>query len=143
MINILKYTYLLDNRRLEESLEGLWKKYQKILDKKESDWEIMNEARAILYCIGFVFPEIIALGSLERRVKFLKPKISLDDFLLAIDSKNEKILSKYEKNRNFQELKKFYEIVKSIKNRANRDSLYLDEETFNKAYAKYRPKDYF
>ena len=95
------------------------------------------------YFLGHIFTEKIALESLERRIKFIRPKISLDNFLLVIDSQDEKVLGKYKNNKKFNRLQEFYLIVKSIKNRVNRDSTYLDEETFNKKFNRLKPKNYF
>ena len=143
MLNLLKNVYLFDIDGIVNDIERLWKEYQNILDKKEANWEEINKARAILYFLGHIFTEKIALESLERRIIFIQPKISLDNFLLAIDSQDEKILEKYKNNKKFSQLQKFYLIVKSIKNRVNRDSTYLDEETFNKKFKRLKPKDYF
>src|SRR3990172_145331 len=117
MKDLLKYTYLLDMEKIDASIEKLWKRYQEILGNKKSDWEDLNEARAILYFIGYLYSEKIVLDSLEKRIKFVKPAINLDKFLLAIDRNDAKILKKYAKNKKFSQLKDFYLIVKDIKNR--------------------------
>ncbi|MBU4347408.1 hypothetical protein L6249_01735 [Candidatus Parcubacteria bacterium] len=143
MLSLLKNTYLLNNKQTELDIERLWRKYQGVLDKNNPTWEEMNEARAILYFIGYLYPEKIALESLERRIKLIKPKIILDDFLLIIDSQDKKALSKYKNNKKFNQLKEFYLIVKTIKNKVNKDGTYLDEAIFNKKYNKLKPKDYF
>lgn len=143
MLSLLKNTYLLDNKRIKSDIERLWQRYQAILGKKNPIWEEANEARAILYFIGYLYPEKIAFESLKNRVELIEPKITLDDFLLAIDSQNKEVLAKYENNRKFDLLKKFYIIIKSIKNRVNKDNTYLDEAIFNKLYNKLKPKDYF
>jgi len=142
MINLLKYTYLLDTKNIKKSIKILWQRYQNILDDKKSSWEDLNEARAILYFLGYLYPEKIALNSLERRIKNIKPSIDLDKFLLAVDRNDEKITKKYEKNKKFNQLKNFYVIVKNIKN-CTKNNNYLDEERFNKIYTKYKPKSYF
>ena len=123
-------------------MERLWKVYQDILNNKNSNWKKLNEARAILYCLGYWFPEQIALGSMNKRIKFIKPEISLDDFLGVIDNQDEKILSTYKDNELFNKVKDFYLVVKSIKNRVNKDGSYLDEDSFNKYYGKLKPRDY-
>lgn len=143
MLSLLKNTYLLDNKRIKFDIERLWRRYQTILDKKNLSWKRANEARAILYFLGYLYPEKIALESLERRVKLIRPKITLNDFLLAIDGQEKKVLIKYKNNRKFNLLKEFYTIIKSIKNKINRDNTYLDEATFNKIYNKLKDKDYF
>jgi hypothetical protein len=142
MKELLKYTYLLDTKKIKKSIERLWQRYQKILDNKKSSWEDLNEARAILYFLGYLYPEKIALGSLKNRIKYIKPKISLDKFLLVIDRNDKKILTKYKNNKKFNKLKEFYLIVKEIKNRV-KNNTYLDEGRFNKIYSRLKPKDYF
>lgn len=142
MKDLLKYTYLLDTEKIKESIENLWKRYQRIVNSKKPSWEELNEARATLYFIGYLYPEKIALESLERRIGSIKPTLSLDEFLLAIDRNNKKILNKYKDNERFNKLKDFYLIVKNIKNRV-KNNTYLDEGRFNKIYSKLKPKDYF
>lgn len=142
MKDLLKYTYLLDLKKIDESIEKLWKRYQTILDDKKSTWEDLNEARAILFFLGHIFCEEIALGSLEKRVKFVRPAISLDNFLLAVDKKDEVVFDKHKNNKNFLKLRDFYLLVKGIKNR-KKGEWYLDEKRFNKIYEKLKPKGYF
>ena len=142
MKDLLKYTYLLDTKNIKKSIEKLWGEYQEILGKKNLTWEELNEARAILYFIGYLYPENIALESLEKRIKFIEPSISIDEFLLAIDGNDAKILKKYAKNKKFIQLKDFYLIVKGIKNRIKGKS-YLDEKKFNEIFKKMKPKNYF
>jgi hypothetical protein len=143
MQDLIKHVYLLDNIKIKNDVEKLWRRYLKLINKKDCSWEEANEARAILYFLGYVFVEIIALGSLERWVPRIRPKISLNKFLESVDKKDDKILKRYEKNIDFQRLKEFYLIVKSIKNRTREDRSYLEEETFNKIYGKLKPKNYF
>jgi hypothetical protein len=142
MMELLKYTYLLDVKGIRKNIELLWSRYQKILDNKKSSWEDLNEARAILYFIGYLYPERIALHSLASRIKHIEPRISLDRFLRAIDRSDRAILGKYKNNDNFNKLKEFYLAVKDIKNRV-KNNAYLDEERFNRFYSKLKPKDYF
>ena len=142
MKNLLKYTYLLNTKEIEKSIERLWKRYQNILNNKKSSWKNLNEARTILYLLGYLYPEKIALESLEKRIQYIEPAISLDEFLSAIDENNIKILNKYKKNKKFNILKDFYLIIKRIKNRVKNNS-YLDEERFNKIYFETKPKNYF
>lgn len=142
MKDLLKYTYLLDTKNIKKSIENLWDEYQEILGKKNLTWEGLNEARAILYFIGYLYPEKIALESLEKRIKFVKPSITIDEFLLTIDGSDAKILKKYAKNKEFIQLKDFYLIVKGMKNRVKGKS-YLDEKKFNEIFKKMKPKNYF
>ena len=143
MIDILKNIYLPDNKNVKQGIDKLWNQYQYIINKKKPSWTEVNKARAILYTIGHIIPEIIALDSLEKRIKFIKPKISLDKFLKAVDGNDKKILNIFNKNTNFNKLKEFYIIIKSIKNKVNKGKLYLDEDIFNLQYNKVRPKNYF
>ena len=143
MQKLLKSVYMMDNKGIKKSTERLWNRYQSILNNRRTGWPEINEARAILYFLGYFFVEQIALTSLEKRLKFIKPKISFDEFLLAIDENNEMMMKKYEKNKKFQTLQEFYLLIKQIKNRINRDNSYLDEATFNKLYRNLKPKNYF
>jgi len=143
MQRLIKYTYLLDNNRLAAEIEKWWRLYQRLIADKSCSWAQANEARAILYFLGYIFPEIVVCGSLARRVPLLRPKISLDDFLSAVDSREQKILRLYEHNQKFKQLERFYLLVKALKNRVAADGSYLAEETFNKFYARRKPKNYF
>jgi len=142
MKELLKHTYLFDIKAIKKDIERLWGRYQKILDNKKSSWEELNEARAILYFVGRLYSETIALEAIERRIEFVKPKINLDKFFLIIDRNDVKNLKKYSKDGKFNKLKEFYLIVKNIKNRV-KNGVYLDEERFNKAYSMLRPKNHF
>lgn len=139
---LLKNTYLLKTQKIKKDIERLWRRYQRILKNKKSSWEDLNEARAILYFLGYLYPEKIALESLESRIKYIKPKINLDNFFLATDRNNKKILNRYKDNKKFNRLRDFYLTVRDIKNRV-RNNTYLDEGRFNKLYSKLKPKDYF
>lgn len=68
MLKILKKTYLLDNHGLKKEIDKEWKRYENVIGKKDPNWEELNEARAILYVLGYLFPEKIALESLRKRV---------------------------------------------------------------------------
>jgi len=142
MKELLKYTYLLNTDKIKERIESLWQRYQQILDNKNSSWEDLNEARAILYFIGYLYPEKIALDSLEKRVRCIRPVIGLDKFLSSVDGNDKKVLNKYKNNKKFSSLKEFYSILKDIKNRIKNDT-YLDEGRFNKFYSKLKPKNFF
>lgn len=142
MKSLLKNTYLLNTQKIKKDIERLWGRYQRILKNKKSSWEELNEARAILYFLGYLYPEKIALESLGSRIKYIKPKISLDNFFLAIDRNNKKILNRYKDNKKFNRLRDFYLTVRDIKNRV-KNNTYLDEGRFNKLYSKLKPKTYF
>ena len=141
MKDLLKNTYLLDIERIKKRIEYLWKRYQKILDSNPS-FNDLNEARAVLYFLGYLYPEKVALEAIENRIKYIEPKITFDRFLEAIDGNDERILKKYQNNEKFKKLKEFYLLVKGIKNRVKNGS-YLDEDRFNKIYSEARPKNYF
>lgn len=142
MINILKNVYKLDNKHLKLSIEKNWNRYQYIINKKKPSWDEANEARAILYLLGHYLPEVIALESLEKRVKYVKPKMNIDKFLEVVDKNDSSGMKQYLKDKNFKKLKEFYLIIKSLKNKVNKGKLYLDEDIFNKMYRKLTPKDH-
>jgi hypothetical protein len=145
IVDLIKFTYLLDLEGIKRSINVLWVEYQKILDDPGASWDDVNRARAILYFLGNIFAEKISVESLERRIKFIKPEISLLNFLSAIDCDNPKVLKSYSDNSRFQAMKEFYLIVKDLKMRINKegDRLYLDEDRFNRKYKKLKPKNYF
>ncbi len=142
MTNLLKYTYILNVVGIKREIERLWSRYQSILDNGTASWEELNEARAILYLLGYLYPEKIALESIKTRVLILNPPIDLDEFLRAIDIGDEKVLNLYVGNRQFEKIREFYLAVKGIKNRVKNGS-YLDEDRFNEIYGKTKPSDYF
>ncbi|TSC95391.1 MAG: hypothetical protein Athens101410_570 [Parcubacteria group bacterium Athens1014_10] len=131
MLDLLKYTYLFDIKKIRESIEKLWQRYQKILNDENSTAEDLYEARVILYILGYFYPEKFALEAIERRIQYIEPKITLENFLKIVDS--EKDCNKY--NEIFNKLRDFYLIIKDIKNRKQNGS-YLDEERFNKIFTK-------
>ncbi len=142
MKDLLKETYLLDVKKMAKSIERLWQEYQIVLDSKNPSWEDANRARAIIFFLGYFYPEKIVSESLEKRVPLIRPAITIDKFLEAVDKKDGKILKKYAKNEKFHKLERFYLLAKKIKNRAKNGS-YLDEERFNRLYSKLKPKGYF
>lgn len=142
MKDLLKYTYLLNTEKLEKRINYLWRRYQKILDDKDATFDDLNEARAILYFLGYLYPEKVALEAIENRVKYIEPKITIHEFLKIVDGNEEKALRRYQNNEKFKKLKEFYLLVKGIKNRVKNGS-YLDEDRFNEIYLKAKPKKYF
>jgi len=134
MITLMKYTYLMKPEKIQKELNNLWNKYQKIINNNSS-WEDMNEARAILYLTGQVYCEQIAPDAIERRLHFLKKKISLIEFFCLID-KNSNELKKFQKEKLFRKLEKFYRIIKKYKNKHIKGKYYLEEETFIEKYNK-------
>jgi len=141
VIELFSCTYRMDLAGIKKYLEQLWREYQVIINGKPN-WKQINRARAILYFIGHIYPEWIAVQSLERRVRFIKPSITLDLLLIAVDRNDKKVMKKYQRSEVFQKLVQYYKIVKNIKNRVV-NGTYLDEATFNKRYKKLQPKDYY
>ena len=138
MIVLMKYTYMMEPEKVQEELDRLWDKYQRILKDPDSDWEKVNEARAILYLTGQVYCEEIAIDAIERRLHLLKDKIELVDFFNLID-KNSERLNELRKDELFTKLEKFYKIIKSYKNKYTKGKFYLDEEKFIEKYQKQNP----
>lgn len=136
MIDLLKYTYTLQLKKINSELNKYWQRYQKIL--KNPNWEKLNEARAILYLLGEVYCEQIVPQAIKRRLHLLKNRLSLMDFFSAIDG-NSKKLTDLRKEHLFLDLEEFYKSVKSFKNKIAGGKYYLDEEKFMKLYNKYNP----
>ena len=138
MINLMKYTYMLEPEKIERELNNLWEKYQKIINKKDATWEEMNEARAILFLTGQIYCEQIAVEAIEKRLHLLKEPISQIEFFSLIDSKSKK-LEEMRKDALFLKLEKFYRIIKAFKNKYTNGKFYLDEEKFIEKYNKSSP----
>jgi len=139
MIVLMKYTYMMEPEKIQEELDRLWDRYQEILEDPNSDWEKVNEARAILYLTGQVYCEEIATEAIKRRLHLLKEKIELIDFFNLIDKDSER-LNKLRKDELFTKLEKFYRIIKAYKNKYNKGKFYLDEEKFIEGYQKQNPE---
>jgi hypothetical protein len=137
MINLLKYTYTLQVKKIDAELNKYWQRYQKIL--KKPSWEKLNEARAILYLISGIYCEQIVPEAIERRLHLLKSHLSLMDFFLAVD-RNSKKLTELRKDNLFLRLEEFYRSVKNFKNKVTGGKYYLDEEKFTKLYNQYNPE---
>ena len=129
---------MMNQEKIQEELDRLWNKYQEILDDPTSDWEKINEARAILYLIGQVYCEEIAIGAIERRLHLLKEKIELIEFFNLIDTNSER-LEGLRDDELFRKLERFYRILKEYKNKYNGGKFYLDEERFIKKYQEQNP----
>lgn len=138
MIQLMKYTYLMQPEKIKEELDLLWKRYQKILDNSNSSWEEINEARAILFLTGQTYCENIAVKAIERRLHLLKEKLSLIKFFDVIDKKSPE-LSKLRDDELFVKLEKFYNIIKEFKNRYTKGKYYIDEERFMEKYGEKNP----
>ena len=142
MINLMKYTYLMEPKKIQEELDNLWNKYQEIINQEKPTWEEINEARAILFLTGQIYCEQIAVGAMERRLHLLKVKLSLVEFLDLID-KNSERLEELRKDELFNKLEKFYRIIKGYKNKYIKGKYYLEEEKFLKIYEKVNPDKEF
>ncbi len=142
MIHLIKYTYLMEPQKVKTELEKLWSRYQEILNNKNSSWEEINEARAILFLTGNVYCEDIAVKAIERRLHLLKEKLNLLEFFDLIDKENEKLIYLREDNL-FVKLEEFYRIIKNFKNRHHEGKYYIDEEKLLKKYEEKNPDKEF
>ena len=138
MIDLIKYTYLMRTDKVEEELNIMHQKYQHILTKAEDMWDELNEARAILFLIGNVYCESIAIQEIERRLHLLKHPLSLIEFLDLIDKNSEK-LEELRKDELFKTLENFYRIIKKYKNKYDGGKYYLNEEKFINFYNLFNP----
>ena len=138
MIELMKYTYMMEPQKISEELEKLWLRYQAIISKEQPTYEETNEARAILFLTGQVYCERIAVEAMERRLHLLKEKLSLIDFLCLID-KNSKKLEELRKDELFAKLEQFYRVIKAYKNRYEGGKYYLNEEKLINKYEEANP----
>ena len=139
MIELMKYTYLLENDKIKKELELMYHKYSSFLAKAEEVWKELNEARAILYLTGKIYCEQIAIDAIRRRLHLLKQPLQLSEFFQLIDSNSEK-LSELRKDELFAKLEEFYKIIKEYKNRYSNGRFYLDEEKIIELYNKFSPE---
>jgi hypothetical protein len=116
MIELMKYTYLMEPERVQKELEKLRNRYQTIINQDKVTREEMNEARAILFLTGHIYCEEVAVGAIERRLHLLPGKPTLVEFFLLIDSESE-MLEDYRKHHLFNKLEQFYRIIKTYKNK--------------------------
>lgn len=138
MLNTIKHTYVLDTDKINSTLEGLWDRYQRIL--KNPNWEDLQEARAILYFIGEIYTEKIAVEAIERRLHLLKVPLSIDEFFHVVDLPSRRgKLDEYRRDELFCELEKLYLIIKKYKNKDVGGKYYLDEEKFIALYNQHNP----
>jgi len=124
---------MLEPEKIKKELNKLWERYQKIIEDKNTNWEELNEARAILFLTGNIYCEEIAVKAIERRLHLLKEKLTLIEFFDLIDKESDK-LKKLREDNLFSRLEKFYRIIKEFKNRYHEGKFYLDEEKFIKEY---------
>lgn len=116
MIQLMKYTYLMEPEKIQKELENLRKQYQEIINQEKVTREEMNEARAILFLTGQLYCEEIAVGAIERRLHLLPGKPTLIEFFLLIDGESE-MLEEYRRHHLFNKLEQFYRIIKTYKNK--------------------------
>ena len=135
MIQLMKYTYLFNIKKIDSELEKLWKRYQKIITNPKN-YDQLNEARAILYLTGQIYCEQIAPKAIERRLSHLKKPLTLIEFFTLIDKKSPE-LEKHRKDKLFKDLESFYNIIKKYKNKNIGGKHYLDEEKFIVIYNKF------
>ncbi len=138
MIQLMKYTYLMQPEKIQEELESLWNRYQSIINQEKSSREEMNEARAILFLTGHLYCEEIAVQAIERRLHLLPGKPTLVEFFLLIDSESE-MLEDYKRHHLFNKLEQFYRTIKAYKNKYLWGKYYLEEERFLKKYNELSP----
>ena len=138
MIELMKYTYLMEPEKVEAELEKLWNRYQTIINQENTTWEEMNEARAILFLTWHIYCEEIAVAAIERRIHLLPEQFSLIDFFMVIDSNSER-LDYLRKHKLFNKLERYYNIIKNYKNNHVEGKYYLEEEKFLKRYKKLSP----
>ena len=116
MIQLMKYTYLMEPEKVQAELEKLWNRYQSIINQQDATRVDMNEARAILFLTGHLYCEEIAVGAIERRLHLLPEHPSLIDFFLLIDQESER-LDDLRKHKLFNKVEQFYRIIKAYKNK--------------------------
>ncbi len=61
MIELMKYTYLMEPDKIQQELEAYRKRYKEIIDNEKSTRVEMNEARAILFLTGHIYCEEVAV----------------------------------------------------------------------------------
>lgn len=138
MINLMKHTYLFEIDKIKTELEKLWERYLAILNNENSNWKDLNEARAILFIIGNVYCEDVAVKAIEKRLHLLKNKLTPIEFFNLIDS-NSARLTELRKEKLFTDLEEFYKIIKEFKNKNSKGKFYLDEDIFIEKYNKANP----
>jgi hypothetical protein len=125
-------------KEIDEELENLWQKYQKILNNPTPTWEEINEARAILFITGNLYLEQISVDAIEKRLKHLKENFTIIEFLHTIDSNSPK-LKELRVCPKFRELEEYYRIIKKHKNKYAGGKFYLDEEKFIQKHREINP----
>ncbi|MDD4983663.1 MAG: hypothetical protein PHH82_02350 [Candidatus ainarchaeum sp.] len=136
MINLMTYTYLFDIKKIKKCLDNYWKEYSKIINNKKSTFEDLNRARAILFLVSNYYCEQVAPFAIEKRTGSLKTKLTLSEFLEAVDKKKDK---KYLSDPKFKKIKEYYLLIKDFKNSHVINKRYHNEEKFLEEYNKKRP----
>lgn len=131
---------MMEPEKVQEELDKLWNRYQLIINKENSTWKEINEARAILFLTAQIYCEKIAVDAIKRRLNLLKEKLSLIEFFDLIDKNSEKLEELRKTDELFNKLEKFYRIIKKYKNKYVGGKYYLEEEKFIKKYADINPE---
>jgi len=139
MIDLMKYTYMMEPEKISAELDRFWNEYQSILNNINSSWDDINRARAILYLTGQIYCEKLAVEAIQRRLHMLDEKLELLEFLDLVDKESERLVG-LRKDSKFCVLEKFYRVVKKYKNLNVGGSYYLDEEKFIKKHSEKNPK---
>ena len=105
---------------------------------KSPSWEDLNEARAILYIIGYWYPEKTVPEAIDRRLHLLKSPITLIEFFTLIDTEDKSLIDR-RKDELFGNLEALYRLMKQFKNLHIGGKWYLDEEKFVQLYNKFNP----
>ena len=127
IVELMKDTYLLRPEAIEQVMEDIWKKYQKMLDESTSV-EDLWEARVYLYVLGYLYPEKFGLEAIERRLKYLKEPMTLVEFLDTVDK--DVASSGQRSDPLFVKLEKLYRAIRKYKQLVKNNS-YLDEKRFD------------
>ncbi len=138
LIDLMTYTYLFDIPKIKKALNKYWNEYESIIKNKNSTFEDLNKARAILFLVSNYYCEQIAPIAIERRLPCLSKKMTLVDFLEIVDKKQKK---KYLKEELFKKLVEYYDLIRDFKNSHIKDNRYHFEKEFLENYNKKRPKE--
>jgi len=126
----------MDIEQVEKQMQILWDRYQEIIALP--NWQDLNEARAILYLLGQIYCEKIAVEAIERRLHLLAKPIDLIEFLSLVDGEHPDLIH-YREDKNFKLLEDYYRVIKKFKNKCVGGEYYLDEEKFIELYNRYNP----
>ena len=82
--------------------------------------------------------EKIFIEMMKLRLNRIEPKISIEEFLLEVDTKK---LEKIKGKAMLSKLKGYYETIKDYKNKVKNNSFH-NEKIFREKYEKLKPKDF-